>query len=77
MKDYNLTIDPATGYPSTADCLKHPFALFYPSPDISSAFQELYTNPNIQNMFASYWQVVAKTFHNNPWVIGFVCLPNL
>jgi endoglycosylceramidase len=61
MSEFNLTVDPATGYPTLASCLQHPFGLFYPTPEVSTAFQSLYTEADLQRALAAYWQVVVKS----------------
>ena len=70
MKDYNLTIDPATGYPTVESCKQNVFGLYYASPDVASAFQSLYTDPDLQQAFTEYWATVAKTVAGNPYVVG-------
>ena len=71
MAEFNLAIDPATGYPTTEACLSNAFSFYYPTPDVSSAFQSLYTNPSIRSSFLGYWTVLAQRFRNNPYILGY------
>jgi hypothetical protein len=72
MLDYNLTIDPTTGYPTTASCLNAGnFAMFYQTPEMGSAFHALYTDDYLQSKVAHYWQTIATSFLGNKNVLGF------
>ena len=49
-----------------------PFAQYYLSGAVASAFQDLYENTDgLQDLFAEYWKKVATRFRNNPHVLGF------
>eukprot|EP00455_Lapot_gusevi_P045671 TRINITY_DN587_c0_g1_i1.p1 TRINITY_DN587_c0_g1~~TRINITY_DN587_c0_g1_i1.p1 ORF type:complete len:456 (+),score=137.01 TRINITY_DN587_c0_g1_i1:32-1369(+) len=69
--DFNMSIDPFTGWPQTSACLNHSFALFYLTPEISSAFQSLYEDHDLQQAFALYWKNVAGAFKNMSSVLGY------
>lgn len=71
IKDYNMAVDPKTGYPLTSECLKHQFSFFYITPDVSSAFQSLYTNDYSIEKIMGYWNVTASVFKDNPYVLGY------
>jgi endoglycosylceramidase len=72
IREYNLTIDPSTGYPTTESCLQHPFSMLYPTPEVSSAFQSLFTNVNgVQDAFVNFWSVVSGAFADSESVLGY------
>jgi len=65
IMEFDMRIDPKTGYPLVEDCLKHEFGFFYPTPEVSSAFQSLYENrKGIRDRFVDYWRVTASAFAN-------------
>lgn len=44
----------------------------YTAPEVASAFEALYANTDgIQDKMMDFWKHVAKTFGNNPNVIGY------
>lgn len=71
FSSYNLPIDPVTHYPQLQACLSQQFALYYPTPDLSSAFENLYTNPTLIDKIVNYWRVMAEQLGTNPYVMGY------
>jgi len=67
--DYHFTYEGKN--PDISQCLKHDFVMYYPTPEVSSAFQGLYTSENILQKFSNYWKVVAETFKDSPTVLGY------
>lgn len=58
--------------PSEEQCERHPWAWYYFSFAVSRAFQSLYDNTwGWADLFASYWQVVAGFFCDEPGVLGY------
>ncbi|KJE88963.1 endoglycoceramidase [Capsaspora owczarzaki ATCC 30864] len=65
-------IDPTTGYPLLADCLKINFADYYFAVEVGEAFQAFYDNTDsLGDKFAAFWQNVTGAFSDHPGVIGF------
>jgi endoglycosylceramidase len=58
--------------PDWKDCDTQNWGKYYFSYDVGQGFNDLY-NPNhkLNHKFVSYWQKVAKTFKNNPYVIAY------
>lgn len=62
MAKYDLRYD-ENDNPLIEDCQKYPFAVFYSSPEVTSAFDNLYSNKKgLFDKFVAYWDVVAKAF---------------
>jgi len=60
------------GRPSSADCGKQPWANYYFTHEVSSAWQALFDNVDgIQDSFAAFWRKVAENFASNDNVIGY------
>lgn len=71
MKDYGYRLD-ENGWPLIEDCTQRFFAQYYTSPEVISAFERLYDNiDGVQDAFIAYWDVVAKYFSGNQYVIGY------
>jgi endoglycosylceramidase len=68
---YNFSLDPATGYPRTEQCLQHAFTDYDESPDVVSAWGAFLSNQTIINNFRQYWHAVAATFAGAPGVLGY------
>ena len=67
-----MGIDPITGYPNVSNCLSREFSSYYFTMAVGDAFQSLYDNSNhLQDYFIQFWEQVANTFKNNPFVLGF------
>lgn len=72
---FSLPIDPATGYPSVTECLKHPFFEYYLTVDVGKTFQNLYDNVNgTRTSFAQFWVKVASMFNQSENVLGYELL---
>jgi endoglycosylceramidase len=71
ISHYNFTVDPATGYPPTSECLKNDFTDYDESPDVVSAWGNFLTNGTIIGNFRAYWRAVATTFAGAPGVLGY------
>ena len=71
FKDYNFTIDPATGYPRTDECLAHSFVAYSETPEVVSAWGHFLRNATIREHFADYWRVVSAAFAGAPGVLGY------
>lgn len=68
---FNIRFD-EKGHANVEDCLKHPFFEYYLTTSVSELFQAFYDNKNnILDQFGKFWQVVAKTFQNEPNVLGY------
>jgi endoglycosylceramidase len=74
IDEFDLVRDPVTGYPTTESCKQHSFGLFYATPEVSSAFEALYTQPALQASMRGYWTRVATAFRGNPHVVGYELL---
>ena len=60
------------GLPLIEDCKKKNFVEYHFTPEMTSAYLSFYENKyNIQDKFAEFWKVVAKTFKGNDYVIGY------
>ena len=70
MESYNFQTD-KEGNPLTSDCKKNLFYFYYTSPEVNSLFYSLYTNSTIQEAFYNYWEAVASTIGNNPYILGY------
>ena len=71
MKDYGFKYD-ANGWPLIEDCTKHPFPVYYTSPEAISAFEMLYKNiDGLQDKFLAFWDAVANAFADNAFVVGY------
>jgi len=68
---YNISSDPATGFPNRDECLSNPFASYYATPDVTSAWRSFYETPEVQEAFVGYWDVVASAFAGVPGLIGY------
>lgn len=67
-----IPVDNTTGYPSLSDCLSNSFSKYYPTAQVSAAFQRLYDNTNsLQDQLVSFWGQVALTFADAPSVLGY------
>jgi endoglycosylceramidase len=65
-------VNASTGYPSLKQCLSLTFGDYYASFSVAQAFQALYDNTNgLQDRFARFWSLVAKTFVGDPYVLGY------
>ncbi|MGL4948131.1 MAG: cellulase family glycosylhydrolase, partial [Mycoplasma sp.] len=68
---YNFRYD-EKGLPLIEDCVKHSFVDYHFSPEMTSAYKFFFDNINgVQDKFAKFWQVVAKEFKGNEYVIGY------
>ena len=64
--------DPKTGYPTSEDCAKFPWASYYFSEAASVAFQNLYNNTaGLRDAWAGFWAKTAAVFRGYPSVIGY------
>jgi hypothetical protein len=53
-------------------CASPNWSQFYFSYDVGEGFKHLYnTNSYLNHKFVLYWQKVAATFKNNPYVIAY------
>ena len=60
------------GLPLIEDCKKRSFVDYHFSPEMTSAYKSFYENKyDIQEKFAKFWQVVAKEFKGNKYVVGY------
>lgn len=60
------------GLPLIEDCKKKNFVEYHFSPEMTSAYKSFYENKyGIQDKFAKFWQVVARIFKGNEYVIGY------
>ncbi len=58
--------------PDWKDCDTQNWGKYYFSYDVGQGFNDLYNqNHKLNHKFVSYWQKVAKTFKNNPYVIAY------
>jgi endoglycosylceramidase len=71
IKDYNYKVDPSTGYPLVSECLKSTFAMYYITPEVSSAFNSMWTVEAVKQLIQNYWTTVATKFAQNPYVLGY------
>merc|ERR1712159_453094 len=71
FKNYNITTDPHTGLPDPDSCLTQPFANYYRTPDVTSAWRSFYETEDVQEAFRGYWHEVAATFAGIPGVLGY------
>lgn len=70
--DEPYIVDNTTGIPSVQDCDKHSWDVYQITEAAASAYQSLYDNhDDIQDAFAQYWQVMAKTFQSLPNILGY------
>lgn len=61
-----------SGYPLISECQTKPFFEYYSTPESLTAFDALYNNKNgLQDLFVAYWDILAQTFSDNEFVIGF------
>mmetsp|Transcript_46707 Transcript_46707/g.117590 ORF Transcript_46707/g.117590 Transcript_46707/m.117590 type:complete len:646 (-) Transcript_46707:43-1980(-) len=62
----------ANGMPSTTDCNRVPFLLYYLTDRVQALQRELFTTGTPLNKGAiEYWRHVARTFAHEPQVLGF------
>ena len=68
----SLEYDPTTGYPNISSCLQRTFSDYYFTSAVGEGFQCLYNNTdNLQDYFVQYWEQVATTFADSPYVLGY------
>lgn len=77
IKDFPISYD-KDGYPIPSTCQKTDFGEYYTSPEVVTLFTRLYTNwqhPKMKtgmiDQFAKHWNLVAKKFVDNPYVVGY------
>ena len=71
MALYNFRYD-ENGNPLIEDCVKNNFAVYYSSPEVNSAFDNLYTNKDgLQDKFINYWDAVSNYYKSNKYVVGY------
>eukprot|EP00947_MAST-08B_sp_MAST-8B-sp1_P002435 g2435.t1 len=68
---FNFTDDPATGYPTTKDCLSLPFDRYSRAPDVTSAWQHFYDSPAVQGAFEGFWRQVVGALRDSDGVLGY------
>ncbi len=58
--------------PNWTDCDTQNWGKYYFSYDVGQGFNDLYNmNHKLNHKFTAYWQKVAQTFKNNPFVIAY------
>lgn len=71
IDSYNYTKD-SSGWPLISECNKTPFFKYYTTSEGLAISDALYTNKqNLTDSFVAFWDVLAKKFSNNSYVIGF------
>lgn len=71
IDDYHYEKD-ENGWPLIEECQKENFGMYYTSPESFTLFRAFYENTmGIQDKFVNYWEVVAKAFSSNQYVVGF------
>ena len=71
MDSYGFRLD-ENGLPLVEDCKTHNFVDYHFAPEMTSAYKSFFDNKyNIQDKFAKFWQVVAKEFKGNKYVVGY------
>lgn len=74
LSDYPLEYENSTGYvlPTTESCGQQNFEDLYTSPEVASAFSQLYNNTNgLEDNFNNFWLHMATHFAENENVIGY------
>jgi endoglycosylceramidase len=62
----------AEGVPSSSDCARHEWPLYYFTEATATAFQSLYDNKDgIRDDFARFWTFIAKQYGKIPNVLGY------
>lgn len=71
MAEYQYKLD-ENGLPDINECKKQMFGFYHTAPEVTDMFKKLYENENgLLDSFANFWQVVAKTFKDNEYVLGY------
>lgn len=71
MSDYGFRYDDKNR-PLVEDCMKHPFFLYYMSPESQTIFRSLFYNLHgLRDKYVNAWGVISKRLTTNPYVIGF------
>lgn len=69
--DFNISIDPDTGFPNTEGCLERTFDSYSRTPQLVSAWGNFYGDSAVQQKFQAFWREVATTFATSPGVLGY------
>jgi len=68
---FNISIDKATGFPNTKECLAVTFDAYSRTPELVSAWGNFYKSQALQKKFQDYWSKVASVFADSMGVIGY------
>lgn len=71
FSEFNISVDPSTGFPSSSGCLKNTFDQYSRTPELVSAWGNFYAYENVQQKFQAFWKRVAREFASSPGVLGY------